>query len=447
MAEYQNTENIRATATADKVQPRWFYHPCFLMVCLAFLFRLSLIWYTQSHILIAGNIPASAPERLENFNFGFETGAIAGSLASGHGFSSPFGGSTGPSAWIGPVYPGILALIFKIFGLYSVASCTAILTVNCLFSAITCIPMWYIGLRTVGRDAALIGGWLWTAGLSFMEWPVTWVWDMPLSALLLTSMFLFTLQLVEEETAWKWNVWGILCGIAALTNPALCTCVVISGTWLVWRRWKQKRPWLQRTLIATCLCIVVISPWLVRNRLVFGQWVFLRSNFGFELSLGNYQNSNGYGWVGKHPIANKHVFKKYKEMGELAFVEEKKHEAFGYIEEHPIDFLHLSAIRFWSFWDGTYLLYAYDDGTERIKLYWPWSLAMLIGLLAYWAQDRALALYFTLTVFLYPWPYYITYPQTRYRHAIEPILLLFCGYAISQLLQSSRQRISSRSQQ
>ena len=54
---------------------------------------------------------AFAPTK-HNFAFGWEIGRIAYSLANGMGFSSPFGGNTGPSAWTAPVYPWIVSLAF-----------------------------------------------------------------------------------------------------------------------------------------------------------------------------------------------------------------------------------------------------------------------------------------------------------------------------------------------
>src|SRR5437660_11080112 len=65
-----------------------------------------------------------------HYAFGFETGSIAGTLARGEGYSSPFGAATGPTTWIGPVYPSICAAIFKLFGVYSAASAIAIFSFN-----------------------------------------------------------------------------------------------------------------------------------------------------------------------------------------------------------------------------------------------------------------------------------------------------------------------------
>jgi len=37
--------------------------------------------------------------------------------------------------------------------------------------------------------------------------------------------------------------------------------------------------------------LVVILPWTVRNRLQFGGWFFIRSNFGIELAQANHDGA------------------------------------------------------------------------------------------------------------------------------------------------------------
>ncbi len=51
-----------------------------------------------------------------------ETGNIARSLALGKGFSNVFNQGTGATAWLTPVYPLLLAGIFRIFGIFTPAS-------------------------------------------------------------------------------------------------------------------------------------------------------------------------------------------------------------------------------------------------------------------------------------------------------------------------------------
>ena len=62
-----------------------------------------------------------------NFSFGWEMGRIGASIASGHGFSNPFGPPTGPTAWEPPLYPYLIAGVFHVFGIYSKASAFVLL--------------------------------------------------------------------------------------------------------------------------------------------------------------------------------------------------------------------------------------------------------------------------------------------------------------------------------
>lgn len=78
------------------------------------------------------------PFVLEHWAFGL----IARSIASGHGFGSPFA-QTGASALLPPVYSYLLAAIFKVFGIETKASVLAALSLNSVFSALTCIPVFF----------------------------------------------------------------------------------------------------------------------------------------------------------------------------------------------------------------------------------------------------------------------------------------------------------------
>src|SRR4029077_13132315 len=51
------------------------------------------------------------------FPVGQEAGNVAWSLALGHGFLAPVGGMQGPTAWVAPVYPFLLALGFKLLSM------------------------------------------------------------------------------------------------------------------------------------------------------------------------------------------------------------------------------------------------------------------------------------------------------------------------------------------
>ena len=79
--------------------------------------------------------------------FEHETGSIAYSLATGKGFSSPFRRETGPTAWLTPVYPLLVAGIFRVFGIFTAESFYAVVILNALFSSAACIPIFFAGKR------------------------------------------------------------------------------------------------------------------------------------------------------------------------------------------------------------------------------------------------------------------------------------------------------------
>jgi hypothetical protein len=84
------------------------------------------------------------------------------------------------------------------------------------------------------------------------------------------------------------------------------------------------------------------------------------------------------------------------------------------------------------FWDGSAIGYR-----PAIAWYWlPGSFAafsfllMPAMLVAHRRQLHAWPLFFA-ALLLYPLPYYLTYSQVRYRHVLEPLMLLLVCYAAS----------------
>ena len=47
-------------------------------------------------------------------------------------------------------------------------------------------------------------------------------------------------------------------------------------------------------------------------------------------------------------------------------------------------------------------------------------------------------------IVVYPAPYYLTYPQPRYRHAVEPVLLLLATWLVAEIAREFRNRRGAR---
>src|SRR6266436_3888777 len=122
------------------------------MVLLSFLLQVAAIGAFRQYHTRSGE---------DNFGFGFEMGRIGRSIALGQGFSNPYEGNSGPTAWEPPLYPYLIGGVFKIFGIYTYASAWVLLIINSAFSALTCIPIYLIARKTFDERIALSSAWTW----------------------------------------------------------------------------------------------------------------------------------------------------------------------------------------------------------------------------------------------------------------------------------------------
>ena len=281
---------------------------------------------------------------------GFEMANLARSLVQGHGFASPWGGATGPSAWTAPIYPWLIALTFRIFGVFSHGAALALLTLNSIFSALTCWTLYRIGRRVFGETVAVCTGWLWALHPASIYFSVLWIWETSLSAFLLSLVFLVTLEMAEDDRLLSWLGYGVLWAAAGLTNPAMLAWLPFSGCWLAYRLHRRGKRFLAPVLLGAFSFWIALMPWEVRNYMVFHQPILIRSDFGVELRGGNNSYSDGL-WVRSyHPGNNRVLFAQYKSMGEVPFVSLQGRMARQWIMENPGEFLRLTCRRVVYFW-------------------------------------------------------------------------------------------------
>src|ERR1700733_6704848 len=95
-----------------------------------------------------------SPEVLAVVPFQQETGNIAYSLAQGQGFGGVFRINTGPTAWLAPIYPLLVAAIFKVFGIFTTRALFAAVLLNIMFSSAACVPVFFATKRIAGLGTA-----------------------------------------------------------------------------------------------------------------------------------------------------------------------------------------------------------------------------------------------------------------------------------------------------
>ena len=393
------------------------------VVALVFAVKLGLggIWFDLEGIVANG------------FAFGFEVGHIAGNIAAGHGFTvSPDSEVYLPTAWVSPLYPLMLAGIFKLFGAYSLAAAKAMLVANCLFQAASAGLLYLLGVRFGGRSVGLVAACIFLVNPNGWQF-LAWAWPSQLFAFLLLLHFyslLFPIYrsagLVGATFALALMADGAAIAVAPVTlahlyfgnsaNPANPTSATDAN--------RVRR----RSLAAALICFaIVVAPWTIRNAQQFGSINPLRGNVGVNLWVGNYPGANDESFHGLAPSPwhDAAEGKKFVALGERGYDRMARDRALAEIVARPGRFVVNSLTRFSGFWLGEWWA-----GYQHIA--WFYSLGLIaLTALALRGAIRARKLgtgALLAAVLLFGGPYYLTvHGHGRYRVPIEPLMCLLAA--------------------
>ncbi len=403
----------------------------------------------------------------DHFQFGWEMGRIGRALATGFGYSDPFTGHSGPTAWTPPLYPLLIAAVFRLCGIYSLASAWVLLTLNSLFSAATAPLIYFIALRTFSqqppphaptpavsapdaRSIAVWSAWLWALYPAAMQYAVRWVWDMCLTALLFSAVILLALRIRAAATpegpvtltaasqTQDWLLFGLLWGLIALSNSSLLLFLPACILWMLGNVFRTPHsPTLARTLrnaaLAAACCLAVVSPWIVRNWLTFHAFVPMRSNFGAELYESADPLNQGFPNVATLPLAEAAPqFQRYRRLGELAYSSEQGQRARTLIRAHPALFAAHTIKRVYFFWisvphPAETPAAKFAEALRRID-YAFLSLAGALGLALALQRRIPAATLFLAAFLLLPLIYYFVTVQARFRHPLEPLITILAVF-------------------
>ncbi len=385
------------------------------------------------------------PEQLEpqrdHWHFGYEAGRIARSIVEGRGFSSPLFEDTGPTAWMTPVYPYLVAAVFKLFGTYTKASAIVLLSLNALMSALTCVLVFLIARISFGERVAKWSGWAWAFCPYAIYFPVERIWETWLATLLLCLLFLITLNLgnparPEDDRPRKWIVFGLLWGVAALTSPALLSVLPFLAGWAIYRRHRRGQRWFAVNVVATIAFIAVISPWFIRNYKVFHRVVPFRDNMGIVLRLGTKGTTAHWGAYELGPWHNEQEWDEFKQLGELGYMDKKKRQAVEFIRANPGWYAWATVRRTVYLWTGYWSLdraYLHEEPLDPPNILFCTTLTVfaLLGLRRALRTDCSRALPYALVLFSFPLIYYITSPEVYYRRPIDPFFVILAVVALT----------------
>ncbi|UCE07497.1 MAG: glycosyltransferase family 39 protein, partial [bacterium] len=353
--------------------------------------------------------------------------------------------------------------IFKIFGVYTTSSAIVFLTVNCLASVGTSIPLYFIARHVFGQNTAYLSSAAW-AFYPISVWDsIHSVWNTDcftfLAIILICWLFFLKKQLELKNAA----MFGLFMGIVALANPVIIAYYPFVAIWLFIRAEATHHKKVASLAVIGILAVLMLMPWLFRNYMVFGRPI-LRSNFGLALKCGNSLQTWNHitsptdsrlGWLSvwklEHPSTSQNEFHRYARLGEMEYMNQCLNEAKKFIKENPWKVVRLTLIRMRHFWLSEFINPNWRTEPLRLVLSTTFIRKFLfilpipfavVGIVLSRKRKYEFGPLVAFMGFI-PLVYYIAHVSTyRYRQPIEPILFIFSSFAFCSLIQRWKEAIA-----
>jgi 4-amino-4-deoxy-L-arabinose transferase-like glycosyltransferase len=338
-----------------------------------------------------------------------------------------------------PVYPIFIYLVYYIFGPGNILMLRLIQAVlGGVISVLTVL---------LGRKvfSAKVGVW---GGLFYTLYPAAWTFsDMVMSEILFTVLLMSSLFFLVDFPRRRMSdavLAGILLGSAAMTRTVLyqfplffAAIILITSK----QRWKH----VPHLVVFLLSFWIVLLPWMARNNRVFSKPV-ITTKSGVDLYFYNHNPFMYIIYNYREEESLNHLSQKTWAMSETGRDSLARNIAVAWIEQHPLLFAFKGVRMQWNYF-----------GIEREYLWWllagywgkvpKWQIALMFPLIAPWA-------YLLIPLFIwglvYSWKKiraksallwvlvynlavtFVYYGYSRSRMPLNPILMLFAGYALTQ---------------
>ncbi|MFO0890277.1 MAG: hypothetical protein U0790_14190 [Isosphaeraceae bacterium] len=252
------------------------------IVLVAIAVRLAAVLILQSHL-----VPRST----------YEHGEIAANLLAGRGFSIRFLGGDGPTSQQAPVYPLLVAAAYAVGGVETPRSLLFLEAAQSLLGGMLVLAVFQLARRIApGRPAfALLASGI-VAVHPTLVYAATHVQVALLAATLLCTFLELSHRAGASGRTASAALAGLILALLALTDPILALAG-IGGIWAMAQETRDTQGrWDQVSRLVATMCFTAalgIAPWIVRNAWVHGEFVAIKSTFGYAFWQGNCLLSEG----------------------------------------------------------------------------------------------------------------------------------------------------------
>jgi len=372
---------------------------------------------------------------------------IALQLAQGHGFAVD--SESGPTAARAPLYPMLVAALYRVFG--PVAA--PVMWAHAILGALTCALLFLLGRRMFDAATGL------TAGTLFAFYPphLAWSWYImseTLLVLLLVASCLALVRLLQVPSHRRALAAGALFGLTALCNSVILFLPpILLFAAAVARRYR--RAYLHPALLLLVTMWAVVLPWTARNQAAFHRLIPVNWGAGWTYMKGLLMVEDYVEWPGQpmwkvDQAATEELLRLLRSHGfgegrsrqgmewidrtGIAGLEEEeflKRLTWEWVRGHPLGAARKFAVNL-----GLYWYFSRHSSAYKL-LNFPLCLLALLGLaLGAWRRDETrvvvgFSLYFYFT-------YAVMMACARYSLQIMPFVSVLAAAALVDLARRAR---------
>ena len=222
----------------------------------------------------------------------YEHGEIAANLLAGRGFSVQYLGADGPTSQQAPLYPFAVAGAYWLGGVGTPRALLIVELGQALCGGVLVVAV--LGLaRSIAPGARWVGP---LAGLIVALDPSLVYAATHMQVVTLATTTLVVCLAMGERTARTGRQRdavgsGIALGLLALADPILAL-IAPGVAWSIVRSGSWRRS-IQLIGLVGITAIACVAPWVVRNHRIHGEFVPIKSSFGYAFWQGNCALSEG----------------------------------------------------------------------------------------------------------------------------------------------------------
>lgn len=184
-----------------------------------------------------------------------------------------------------PLYPFFMAGIYKFIS----PSYKAVEIVQVLLSILTGLLIYLISTEFISKRVGLIAliiysFFLETAYMSVSILSENIYW-------LLLSLYIYLLIRMKKYTANFGILIGVISGLLILVRPPSATFILPIIIWYLWKNINLRT--MANSAAIIFFCLVTLLPWTIRNYQVYGQFIFIYTDGGINVWMGNHEGSSG----------------------------------------------------------------------------------------------------------------------------------------------------------